>query len=65
MNNPAPAPAPRCLAALLGCAETRHAQAIDMGLERGQRVRDALGLLPRFALVKVARTNGKVSNCAS
>jgi hypothetical protein len=56
VNNPAPAPAPRYLGSLLGQAETLHAQAIDLRLERVQRVRNALGFFPRLALVKAAGT---------
>ncbi len=44
--------------------ETLHPGAIDMGLERVARVRDAMGLVPGFPILTVAGTNGKGSVCA-
>jgi len=64
VSNAAPIGTPRSLADWLGYAETLHAQAIDMGLERVQRVRDSLALAPRFVVITVAGTNGKGSTCA-
>ena len=44
--------------------ETKHPKAVDLGLERVQKVRQRLGLNPRFPLVVVGGTNGKGSVCA-
>ncbi|SCX09001.1 dihydrofolate synthase / folylpolyglutamate synthase [Nitrosomonas eutropha] len=43
--------------------EKLHPKAIDMGLERVKKVRDALGLMPKFPVITVAGTNGKGSVC--
>jgi dihydrofolate synthase/folylpolyglutamate synthase len=40
------------------------AQPIDMGLERVDRVRRAMGLAPKCPVITVAGTNGKGSTCA-
>jgi dihydrofolate synthase/folylpolyglutamate synthase len=44
--------------------ERVHPRAIEMGLDRVTRVKDALGLAPTFAVVTVGGTNGKGSACA-
>jgi dihydrofolate synthase/folylpolyglutamate synthase len=44
--------------------ERVHPRAIEMGLERVARVRDALGLAPAFPIFTVGGTNGKGSACA-
>lgn len=43
--------------------EKLHPRAIDMGLERVKKVRDALRLIPEFPVITVAGTNGKGSVC--
>ncbi|GAA5786505.1 bifunctional tetrahydrofolate synthase/dihydrofolate synthase [Chitiniphilus shinanonensis] len=52
------------LEAWLHHLEQLHPSAIDMGLERVARVRDALGLVPGFPVLTVGGTNGKGSVCA-
>lgn len=44
--------------------EQAHPSAIDLGLERVARVRDAMGLRPSFPVILVGGTNGKGSTCA-
>ncbi|HZP91260.1 MAG TPA: bifunctional tetrahydrofolate synthase/dihydrofolate synthase [Burkholderiales bacterium] len=44
--------------------ERRHPRAIDLGLERVSRVRDAAGLRCNFPILTVGGTNGKGSTCA-
>ncbi|MBI3432386.1 MAG: bifunctional tetrahydrofolate synthase/dihydrofolate synthase [Hydrogenophilales bacterium] len=44
--------------------ERLHPSTIELGLERGRRVKDALGLAPAFPLIMVGGTNGKGSTCA-
>jgi dihydrofolate synthase/folylpolyglutamate synthase len=44
--------------------ERVHPRAIEMGLDRVARVRDALGLAPAFPIFTVGGTNGKGSACA-
>jgi dihydrofolate synthase/folylpolyglutamate synthase len=44
--------------------EQLHPSAIDLGLERVRRVKDALGLSPSFPVITVGGTNGKGSTCA-
>ncbi|MFC4158604.1 bifunctional tetrahydrofolate synthase/dihydrofolate synthase [Chitinimonas lacunae] len=51
------------LDAWLAHLEQLHPNAIDMGLERVARVRDAMGLRPDFPLIVVGGTNGKGSTC--
>jgi dihydrofolate synthase/folylpolyglutamate synthase len=52
------------LADWLARLEQLHPSAIELGLERVRRVRDALGLTPAFPLIIVGGTNGKGSTCA-
>ncbi|MHB1145410.1 MAG: bifunctional tetrahydrofolate synthase/dihydrofolate synthase [Thiobacillus sp.] len=44
--------------------EQLHPSAIELGLDRVRRVKDALGLAPAFPLIIVGGTNGKGSTCA-
>ena len=44
--------------------EQLHPRAIDLGLDRVQRVAQALGLNPTFPIIIVGGTNGKGSTCA-
>jgi dihydrofolate synthase/folylpolyglutamate synthase len=52
------------LTAWLARLERAHPQAIDLGLERVARVRDAMRLQPAFPVILVGGTNGKGSTCA-
>jgi dihydrofolate synthase/folylpolyglutamate synthase len=52
------------LADWLARLEKLHPSTIELGLERVQRVKDALGLAPAFPLITVGGTNGKGSTCA-
>ncbi len=52
------------LAAWLARLETLHPSAIELGLERVRRVKDAMRLAPDFPLIVVGGTNGKGSTCA-
>lgn len=45
-------------------AQQLHAQAIELGLERVQRVREAMGLRLDCTVITVGGTNGKGSTCA-
>ncbi len=45
-------------------AQQLHAQAIELGLERVQQVRDAMGLRLDATVISVGGTNGKGSTCA-
>jgi dihydrofolate synthase/folylpolyglutamate synthase len=53
----------RSLQQWLTHTEQLHTQAIDMGLERVQAVRQDMGLNPKFPIITVAGTNGKGSTC--
>ena len=55
---------PRTLAGWLQLLEQRHAQAIQLGLERVAQVRAALGADPDALVITVGGTNGKGSCCA-
>ncbi|WP_296885186.1 bifunctional tetrahydrofolate synthase/dihydrofolate synthase [Thiobacillus sp.] len=52
------------LAGWLARLEQLHPSAIDLGLERVRRVKDAMGLVPAFPIITVGGTNGKGSTCA-
>ena len=54
----------RTLEQWLDYIERLHPQAIALGLERVSRVKDALGLDPRYPVITVGGTNGKGSVCA-
>jgi dihydrofolate synthase/folylpolyglutamate synthase len=65
MNTTSASPAiPATLKEWLGRLEALHPKAIDMGLERVARVRDALGLRFDCPVITVGGTNGKGSTCA-
>ncbi len=51
------------LADWLARLERLHPSAIELGLDRVRRVKDALGLAPDFPLIVVGGTNGKGSTC--
>jgi dihydrofolate synthase/folylpolyglutamate synthase len=59
MNKP-----PSSLDGWLARLERAHPSAIELGLERVARVRDAMGLHPSFPVIIVGGTNGKGSTCA-
>jgi dihydrofolate synthase/folylpolyglutamate synthase len=60
-----PLPAhPTTLAEWLAHCERLHPKAIDMGLERVQRVAQRMGLAMNCPVITVAGTNGKGSTCA-
>jgi dihydrofolate synthase/folylpolyglutamate synthase len=52
------------LAGWLAYIEQQHPQTIALGLDRVERVRDAMGLAPAVPVITVAGTNGKGSTCA-
>lgn len=55
---------PVTLAAWLAHLETRHPKAIDMGLDRVKRVKEAMALEFTCPVIIVGGTNGKGSTCA-
>jgi dihydrofolate synthase/folylpolyglutamate synthase len=55
---------PLSLAGWLAHLEQLHPSSIELGLERVDRVKTALGLSPAFPLIVVGGTNGKGSTCA-
>ncbi len=55
---------PKDLASWLAYIEQQHPQTIALGLERVERVRAAMGLVPAVPVITVAGTNGKGSTCA-
>ncbi len=59
-----PAPSTSSLPDWLQYIEQVHPRAIEMGLQRVQRVRAAMRLDPAFTIVTVGGTNGKGSACA-
>lgn len=59
-----PENSPACLADWLTYLETVHPKAIELGLERVDRVKAALQLHPEFPVILVGGTNGKGSTCA-
>jgi len=54
----------RDLAGWLAYIEQQHPQTIALGLERVERVRAAMDLVPAVPVITVAGTNGKGSTCA-
>ena len=57
-------PESRTLSDWLRQLERIHPKTIEMGLERIDRVRAKLGLVPSFPIITVGGTNGKGSSCA-
>jgi len=55
---------PATLQQWLEYIERQHPKTIELGLERVNRVRQALGLQPAFPVITVGGTNGKGSVCA-
>jgi dihydrofolate synthase / folylpolyglutamate synthase len=55
---------PETLPEWLDYIEHVHPKTVELGLERVQLVRRALGLVPSFPLITVGGTNGKGSVCA-
>ena len=64
LSGPIPMNVSRSLTDWLIRLEGRHPQQIELGLERVQRVADALACEPHFPLITVGGTNGKGSTCA-
>lgn len=64
MTMNAPHPAHGTLSEWLLYLERIHPQAIEMGLDRVQRVKAEMPLVPSFPLITVGGTNGKGSSCA-
>ena len=55
---------PATLGGWLELLESRHAQPIQLGLDRVARVLQAMGLVSRAVVITVGGTNGKGSTCA-
>ena len=55
---------PQTLQQWLDYIERLHPKTIALGLDRVQKVRQALGLIPAFPVITVGGTNGKGSVCA-
>lgn len=55
---------PSTLSEWLSFLEGLHPKVIELGLERVERVRARLSLLPAFPVITVGGTNGKGSTCA-
>lgn len=60
----APSGEPNSLADWLTYLEALHPKTIEMGLDRVNRVKLELGLVPEFPIIVVGGTNGKGSVCA-
>ncbi|GBG15121.1 dihydrofolate synthase / folylpolyglutamate synthase [Novimethylophilus kurashikiensis] len=54
----------RSLSEWLSYLESLHPKAIELGLDRVERVRQKLNLSPTFPIITVGGTNGKGSTCA-
>lgn len=54
----------RSLSSWLEYIECVHPRAVAMGIERAEKVRQSLRLVPRFPIITVGGTNGKGSVCA-
>lgn len=55
---------PTSLPDWLSYLERLHPKTIELGLERVNRVKQRMGLAPRFPIITVGGTNGKGSTCA-
>ena len=55
---------PEDLAGWLAYIERQHPQTIALGLDRVEKVRDAMALAPAVPVITIAGTNGKGSTCA-
>ncbi len=55
---------PTTLPDWLSYLERLHPKSIELGLERVDRVRQRMGLVPDFPIITVGGTNGKGSTCA-
>lgn len=64
MKHTRPEITPNTLVDWLGYLEQLHPKTIDMGLDRVNKVRTELGLVPSFPVIIVGGTNGKGSVCA-
>ena len=55
---------PSTLSDWLSHLERLHPKSIELGLDRVNRVRQCMGLIPDFPIITIAGTNGKGSTCA-